>query len=139
MYPACIQKVQNMLKYTNPFFDSLLRQYYAITLKFITLKFIFPDWYQYWDSIPRLVPTLGRYSQIGTNTGTGFPDWYRPPNIAKYCLISTLQLFKQLRYGHLKKNPRWPPCFLVSKWLPVIDMGVISLSSKFQPCSSSNG
>ena len=28
---------------------------------------------------------------------------------------------------------------LVSKWLPVIDIGVISLISKFQPCSSSNG
>merc|ERR1712105_337606 len=51
---------------------------------------IFPDWYQYWDSIPRLVrhwdsiprlvPTIGQYSQIGTNTGTVFPDWYRPPS-----------------------------------------------------------
>ena len=27
---------------------------------------------------------------------------------------------------------------MVPKWLPVIDMGVISLSSEFQPCSSSN-
>ena len=36
------------------------------------------------------------------------------------------------------KNARWPP-FFVSRWLPVIDMGVISLSSEFQPCSSSNG
>ena len=28
---------------------------------------------------------------------------------------------------------------MVPKWLPVIDMGVISLSSEFQHCSSSNG
>ena len=28
---------------------------------------------------------------------------------------------------------------MIPKWLPVIDIGVISLSSKFQPCSSSNG
>ena len=28
---------------------------------------------------------------------------------------------------------------MVPKWLPVIDMGVISLSSEFQPYSSSNG
>ena len=28
---------------------------------------------------------------------------------------------------------------MVPKWQPVIDMGVISLSSEFQPCSSSNG
>ena len=27
---------------------------------------LFPDWYQHWDSIPRLVPTLRQYSQIGT-------------------------------------------------------------------------
>ena len=28
---------------------------------------------------------------------------------------------------------------MVPKWLLVIDMGVISLSSEFKPCSSSNG
>ena len=27
---------------------------------------------------------------------------------------------------------------MVPKWLPVVDMGEISLSSEFQPCSSSN-
>merc|ERR1712030_117710 len=39
------------------------------------------------NNIPRLAPILGQYSQIGTNTGTVFPDWYHPPNIAKYCQI----------------------------------------------------
>ena len=32
-----------------------------------------------------------------------------------------------------------PHIAIVPKWLPVIDIGVISLSSEFQPCSSSNG
>ena len=42
-----------------------------------------------------------------------------------------------------KKNPKKPKkskmAAMVPKWLPVIDMGVISLSSEFQLCSSSNG
>merc|ERR1712105_582483 len=46
------------------------------------------------SNIPRLVPILGQYSQIGTNTGTVFPDWYQhwdsiprlvPPS--KYCQL----------------------------------------------------
>ena len=52
----------------------MLKQYSQIGTNTGT---VFPDWYQYWDSIPRLVPTLGQYSQIGTNTGTVFPDWYQ--------------------------------------------------------------
>merc|ERR1712105_159059 len=46
------------------------------------------------NNIPRLVLILGQSSQIGTNTGTVFPDWYQywdsiprlvPPS--KYCQI----------------------------------------------------
>ena len=52
-------------------------------------------------------------------------------------------------WGPLAPSPSSPPkkpqkrkskmAAMVPKWLPVIDMGVISLSSEFQPCSSSNG
>merc|ERR1712030_246197 len=41
-----------------------------------------------------------------------------------------------------KKNPKKKKskmAAMLPKWLPVVDMGVISLSSEFQPCSSSNG
>ena len=64
---------------------------------------------------------LEQYPLFGTNTGTVFLDWYLPkkiqhtsyivwfallwpfrPSYFSKLQISTLYLFKQLRYGHLK-------------------------------------
>merc|ERR1712105_512305 len=96
------------------------------------------------NNIPRLIPILGQYSQIGTNTGTVFPDWYQHwdsiPKLvpsSKYCRI--LPNFNPValqtaEIWTLKKNPRWPLCFLVCHPRALRAL-LISLSSEFQPCT----
>ena len=58
-------------------------------------------------------------------------------SIQKYTLRQLFGLLELQNLSIIKKKSKM--AVAVSKWQPVIDIGVISYNSEFQPCSSSNG